>query len=174
MSDADLFEDGEERERSVEEVSLIGSAVFQRIVYPPVWGAPTLLASAEQGSVLLYAFADMPHLLCWRLPDDEDVIVEILPADDPRAETIGDSPEEIDAGDGEDDGAGPRFGQWHLPDDIDEERLHYPARWGRPSPMVDAWLDGGPLLLTFDDGKHIVRWELGTDILLSLIADDAL
>jgi hypothetical protein len=170
MSDEELFEDGEERERSVEEVSLIGSAIFQRIVYPPDWGPPALVASAEQGAVLLFSFPDMPHLLCWRLPDDEDVIVELLPADDPRVETIGDAAEEID----DDDGAGNRFGQWQLPDDIDEERLHYSARWGRPSPLVEAWLDGGPLLLQFDDGQHIVRWELGTDILLSLIADDTL
>jgi len=169
MGHEELFEDGAERERSVEEISLIDSAIFQRIVYPSFWGTPMLLASAEQGAVLLYTFADMPHLLSWRLPDDEDVVVEILPADDPRVGVIGDSPEEVDG-----DGEVARFGQWHLPDDIDEERVRYPARWGRPSPIVDAWLDGGPLLLNFADGEHVVRWELGTDILLSLIADDSL
>lgn len=63
---------------------------------------------------------------------------------------------------------------WVLPDDIDEERLRYPARWGRPAPILDAWVDGGPILLAFADGEHTLRWELAEDILLSLIADDSL
>ena len=86
--------------------------------------------------------------------------MEIVPEDDPRA---AEEPDE--------DG---NLSLWALPDDIDEERLRYPARWGRPNPVVDAWIDGGPLLLSFADGEHTLRWKLDDDMLLSLIADDRL
>jgi hypothetical protein len=65
-------------------------------------------------------------------------------------------------------------GIWVLPEDIDEERLRYPAAWGRPAPLLDAWLDGGPIMLSFADGVHSLRWALDDDTLLSLIADDTL
>lgn len=145
---------------AVEEVAVTEAALMQRIVVPDAWGAATLLATAERGDVLLYSFVDMPHILCWRLPDDQDVVVEIVPDNDPRAR------EEPD-----DEGA---LSVWSLPDDIDQERLRYPARWGRPSPVLDAWIDGGPLLLSFADGEHTLRWKIDDDLLLSLIADDRL
>ncbi|MCC6628969.1 MAG: hypothetical protein IT340_16390 [Chloroflexi bacterium] len=146
--------------RAVEEVAVTTAALIQRIVVPRAWGPAQLLASAERGDLLLMSFVDMPHLLCWRLPDDQDVVVEIVADDDPRAR------EEPD-----DDG---NLGLWLLPDDIDEERLRYPASWGRPSPVIDAWIDGGPVVLSFADGEHILRWKLDEDMLLSLIADDRL
>lgn len=145
---------------AVEEVAVTEAALMQRIVVPDAWGAATLLATAERGDVLLYSFVDMPHILCWRLPDDQDVVVEIVPDNDPRAR------EEPD-----DEG---NLSVWSLPDDIDQERLRYPARWGRPSPVLDAWIDGGPLLLSFADGEHTLRWKIDDDLLLSLIADDRL
>lgn len=151
---------GEERERVVEEVAVTEAALIQRIIVPHAWGAATLLASAERGDLLLFSFVEMPHLLCWRLPDDEDVVVEFVPDNDPRA-------------DEEPDEEG-NLAVWVLPDDIDEERLRYPARWGRPSPVVDAWIDGGPLLLAFADGEHTLRWKIEDDMLLALIADDRL
>lgn len=151
-------EEGEER--VVEEVAITEAALTQRIIVPRAWGAATLLASAERGDVLLFSFADMPHLLCWRLPDDEDVVVEFVSEDDPRA---GEEPDEEG-----------NLAVWVLPDDIDEERLRYPASWGRPSPVVDAWIDGGPLLLAFADGEHTLRWKIEDDMLLALIADDRL
>jgi hypothetical protein len=164
IDDRDHLETDESGERMVEELAITRSAMLQRIVTPRSWGAASLLASAERGSLLLYAFAEMPHLLCWRLPDDADVIVEVLPDDDPRAsEPVAAPDDESEAG-----------GLWLLPDDIDEERLRYPTRWGRPSPVLDAWVDGGPILLVFDDGEHTLRWALGEDVLLSLIADDSL
>jgi hypothetical protein len=164
VDEEEQFEDGESRERMVEEVAVTESALLQRIVVPRTWGSPTLLGSAERGALLLYAFAEMPHLLCWRLPEDADVIVEVLPDSDPRAQApIEPADEEI-----------AEIGVWVLPDDIDEERLRYPARWGRPAPILDAWVDGGPILLAFADGEHTLRWELAEDILLSLIADDSL
>lgn len=168
VDDQEQFSDGEARERMVEEVAVTESALLQRIVVPRAWGAAALLGSAERGAVLLYTFAEMPHLLCWRLPDDADVLVEIVPDNDPRA-TAPVAAAEDEAGE-----SGAEVGVWVLPEDIDEERLRYPTRWGRPSPILDAWVDGGPLLLAFADGEHILRWELAEDILLSLVADDAL
>lgn len=159
MVDDEEFSD-ETGDVAVEEVAVTEAALMQRIVVPDAWGAATLLATAERGDVLLYSFVDMPHILCWRLPDDQDVVVEIVPDNDPRAR------EEPD-----DEGA---LSVWSLPDDIDQERLRYPARWGRPSPVLDAWIDGGPLLLSFADGEHTLRWKIDDDLLLSLIADDRL
>jgi hypothetical protein len=156
----DEGEYAEERERVVEEVAVTEAALTQRIIVPRAWGAATLLASAERGDMLLFSFVDMPHLLCWRLPDDEDVVVEFVSEDDPRA---GEEPDEEG-----------NLAVWVLPDDIDEERLRYPASWGRPSPVVDAWIDGGPLLLAFADGEHTLRWKIEDDMLLALIADDRL
>jgi hypothetical protein len=145
-------------EPGVEEVIITESALVQRIVVPSQWGAAQLLGSAERGDLLLYTFVEMPHLLCWRLPDDQDVIVEIVPDNDPHAQEEPDDEANV--------------GLWVLPDDIDEERVRYPARWGRPTPVIDAWIDGGPILLSFADGEHTVRWQLDDDVLLSLIADD--
>jgi hypothetical protein len=158
MGDEEEFADTQEP--VVEEIAVTESALLQRIVVPSSWGASTLLASAERGDLLLFSFVEMPHLLCWRLPDDQDVVVEIIPDDDARA---AEEPDE--------DG---NLSIWVLPDDIDEERLRYPARWGRPNPVVDAWIDGGPLLLSFADGEHTLRWKLDDDMLLSLIGDDRL
>jgi hypothetical protein len=170
-------EENTERERVVEEVSITESAVRQRIVVPSAWGTASLVASAMRGSLLLYSFADMPHLLSWQLPDDEDVVLEIVADDDPRATEHLAAAEEEREDDEDDEDDEDEVGQittWLLPDDIDEERLRYPAAWGRPSPILDAWVDGGPILLSFGDGEHVVRWELPEDMLLSLIADDTL
>lgn len=175
MVDDEQFEDGQARERVVEEVVVTEAALRQRIIVPRAWGGATLLASTERGNVLLYTFAEMPHLLCWRLPDDEDVLVEILLDDDPRiTEPLPTASEDDEDDEDDDDGeeAEPALAIWVLPDDIDEERLLYPVRWGQPTPIVDAWLDGGPLLLAFADGEHTLRWELAEDMLLSLVADD--
>lgn len=181
MVDEDDFTD-EPRERLVEEVVVTQSALTQRIIVPRQWGPASLIATAERGALLLYSFTEMPHLLCWRLPDDADVLIEILPDNDDRArEAIaGPTPREPSVlalnGDSRDDDADdtPSTEVWLLPDQIDEERLRYPAAWGRPSPVVDGWVDGGALLLTFDDGEHVLRWDMAEDILLSLIADDEL
>src|SRR4249919_3589300 len=107
MVDDDGVEQGD-TELAVEEVILTESAIIQRIVVPRAWGGAQLLGSAERGDLFLYAFVEMPHLLCWRLPDDQDVIVEIVSDDDPHAKD-----EPVDGG---------NLALWVLPDDIDEER----------------------------------------------------
>jgi hypothetical protein len=40
--------------------------------------------------------------------------------------------------------------------------------------VLDAWFDGGPLILTFPDEEHLLRWSLDDDMLLALVADDTL
>lgn len=165
--DDDHDDDSDESPRVVEDLDIFASTVLHRIIVPRAWGTAALLASAERGACLLFSFSDMPHLLCWRLPDDEDVVVEVVTEDDRRAVAAA-PPGETDNG-----GAG-SVETWFLPDDIDEERLRYPAGWGLPVPVVDAWVDGGPVLLSFGDGHHTLRWQLEEDTLLSLIADDSL
>ena len=161
--DDEFTTDDTGQERRVEDVTLLESASLQRIIAPAHWGRATLLGTAERGALLLYHFGEVPHFLCWRLPDDQDVIVEVLPDTDPDARDTLAALEQ--------DEAEMAVNAWILPDDIDQERLHYPSAWGRPSAVIDAWLDGGPLVLTFEDEAHVVRWELGEDTLLALVAN---
>jgi hypothetical protein len=156
--------------RARQEAALPAAALHPRVVAPAAWGAPTLLGAADAGALLLYAYEDLHHLLCWRLPDEARsmaVVVEFLPADHPLTDP---PPPRADD-------PAPAVDVWVLPDDIDEQLVRYPARWGEPLAVIDGWAAGGPLAFAFadtGDGAHTLCWPLPDDTLLTLEPDDQL